>query len=107
MKKTNYRWRPASWNVGANGKPTVVVNPPPAPAPIVVTEKSSGGTIAIVLGIGAIAFAALELAGVTHVFSPLPAVPPLPTPAPGTTGGAAPAAGTVPPAGTSPVTPVK
>lgn len=106
MKKTNYRWRPASWNVGANGKPTVVVNPPPAAAPVVVTEKSSGGTIAIILGIGAIAFAALELAGVTHVFSPLPAVPPLPAPASGTTG-AAPATGTVPPAGATPVQPVK
>lgn len=84
-KKPNYRWRPAPWKMGQPRKaqPTVVVNPPAAPSVIVTESKGIGSTIAVVLGLGAVAFGVMELTGVTHVFSsstppppPKPATPP-------------------------------
>jgi hypothetical protein len=82
-KKPNYRWRPAPWKVGQKkAQPTVVINPPvPASPSIVVTQgKSAGTTIALVLGLGAVAFGVMELTGVTHVFSSAPPPPPPPKP---------------------------
>lgn len=92
MAGPEYGWRP--WRVGARTTPPPASPPaaPPAPA----EPKSKAGTVVlIVLGLGVVTFAALELTGVTHVLvgPPKPALPLPPGAKPAGPTAAAPAAG--------------
>ncbi len=109
-KKPNYRWRPAPWmGQPKKGQPTVVVNPPAAPSVVVTESKGIGSTIAVILGLGAVAFGVMELTGVTHVFSsttpPPPPKPATPAAPPNPVGAAITAAAAALSPGATPATP--